>query len=57
MTDARFDNALLPPVLIGIPDVGGGCLPTVRCEDDKVARECARDGVDHPRDPLQLIAM
>ena len=26
-------------------------LPTVLREYDKVARECARDGVDHPRDP------
>ena len=24
-------------------------LPTVLREYDKVARECARDGVDHPR--------
>jgi len=26
MTDARFDNLYLSPVLIGIPDVAGSCL-------------------------------
>ena len=30
-------------------------LPTVLREYDKVARECARDGVDHPRYLLRLI--
>ena len=32
-------------------------LPTVLREYDKVARECARDGVDHPRYPLRLIEL
>ena len=32
-------------------------LPTVLREDDKVARECARDGVDHPRYLLRLIEL
>ena len=30
-------------------------LPTVLREYDKVARECARNGVDHPRYLLRLI--
>ena len=29
-------------------------LPTILREYDKVARECARDGVDHPRYLLRL---
>ena len=32
-------------------------LPTVLREYDKVARECARDGVDHPRYLLRLIEL
>ena len=32
-------------------------LPTVLQEYDKVARECARDGVDHPRYLLRLIEL
>lgn len=32
-------------------------LPTVLREYDKVARECARDGVDHPRYLLRLIKL
>jgi len=32
-------------------------LPTVLREYDKVARECARDGVDHPRTLLRLIEL
>ncbi len=32
-------------------------LPTVLREFDKVARECARDGVDHPRYLLRLIEL
>ncbi len=32
-------------------------LPTVLREYDKVARECARDGVDHPRHLLRLIEL
>ena len=32
-------------------------LPTVLREYDKVARECARDGVDHPRCLLRLIEL
>ncbi len=31
-------------------------LPTVR-EYEKMARECARDGVDHPRSLLRLIEL
>ncbi len=32
-------------------------LPTVLREYDKVARECARDGVDHPRYLLRLLEL
>jgi len=32
-------------------------LPTVLREYDKVARECARDGVDHPRYLLRLVEL
>jgi hypothetical protein len=32
-------------------------LPTVLREYDKVARDCARDGVDHPRYLLRLIEL
>lgn len=32
-------------------------LPTVLREYEKVARECARDGIDHPRDLLRLIEL
>ncbi len=32
-------------------------LPTVLREYDKVARECVRDGVDHPRYLLRLIEL
>ncbi len=32
-------------------------LPTVMREYDKVARECARDGVDHPRYLLRLLEL
>ena len=32
-------------------------LPTVLREYDKVARECARDGVDHPRTLLRLLEL
>ena len=32
-------------------------LPTVLREYDKVARECARDGTDHPRYLLRLIEL
>jgi len=32
-------------------------LPTVLREFDKVARECARDGVDHPRYLLRLVEL
>lgn len=32
-------------------------LPTVLREYDKVARECAREGVDHPRYLLRLIEL
>ena len=32
-------------------------LPTVLREYEKVARECARDGVDHPRYLLRLIEL
>ena len=32
-------------------------LPTVLREYDKVARECAREGVDHPRHLLRLIEL
>jgi DNA replication protein DnaC len=32
-------------------------LPTVLREYDKVARECARDGVDHPRHLLRLVEL
>jgi len=32
-------------------------LPTVLREYDKVARECARDGIDHPRYLLRLIEL
>lgn len=32
-------------------------LPTVLCDYDKVARKCARDGVDHPRYLLRLIEL
>jgi DNA replication protein DnaC len=32
-------------------------LPTVLREYDKIARECARDGVDHPRYLLRLIEL
>jgi DNA replication protein DnaC len=32
-------------------------LPTVLREYDKVARECARDGVDHPRSLLRLLEL
>src|SRR5947199_10315395 len=32
-------------------------LPTVLREYDKVARQCARDGVDHPRYLLRLIEL
>ena len=30
-------------------------LPTVLCEYDKLARECAREGIDHPTYLLRLI--
>ncbi len=32
-------------------------LPTVLREYDKVARDCARDGVDHPRYLLRLVEL
>jgi DNA replication protein DnaC len=32
-------------------------LPTVLREYDKIARECARDGVDHPRYLLRLVEL
>ena len=32
-------------------------LPTVLREYEKLARECARDGTDHPRDLLRLIEL
>jgi len=32
-------------------------LPTILREYDKVARECARDGVDHPRYLLRLVEL
>lgn len=32
-------------------------LPTVLREYDKVARECAHDGVDHPRYLLRLVEL
>ena len=32
-------------------------LPTVLREYEKVARECARDGIDHPRYLLRLIEL
>jgi hypothetical protein len=32
-------------------------LPTVLRDYEKVARECARDGVDHPRYLLRLIEL
>ncbi len=32
-------------------------LPTVLREYDKLARECARDGVDHPRYLLRLVEL
>ena len=32
-------------------------LPTVLREYEKVARECARDGADHPRYLLRLIEL
>ena len=32
-------------------------LPTVLQEYDKVARDCARDGVDHPRYLLRLVEL
>jgi DNA replication protein DnaC len=32
-------------------------LPTVLREYDKVARECARDGIDHPRYLLRLLEL
>lgn len=32
-------------------------LPTVLREYDKVARECAREGVDHPRYLLRLVEL
>ena len=34
-----------------------GPLPTVLREYDKVARDCAREGVDHPRYLLRLIEL
>src|SRR3954451_5395489 len=32
-------------------------LPTVLREYDKLARECARDGIDHPRYLLRLVEL
>jgi DNA replication protein DnaC len=60
MTDKPLSDAMPAGTTSGTPQVLLGHhlkqlkLPTILREYDKVARECARDGVDHPRYLLRL---
>ena len=63
MTDKSTVDAMPTGTTSGTPQVLLGHhlrqlkLPTVLREYDKVARECARDGVDHPRYLLRLVEL
>ena len=63
MTGTAMHGTMPPGTTSGTPQVLLGHhlkqlkLPTVLREYDKVARECARDGVDHPRYLLRLIEL
>ena len=63
MTDKGTSDAMPAGTRSGTPQVLLGHhlkqlkLPTVLREYDKVARECARDGVDHPRYLLRLVEL
>ena len=63
MSDKATTNTMPAGTMSGTPQVLLGHhlkqlkLPTVLREYDKVARECARDGVDHPRYLLRLVEL
>ena len=55
MTTAASPASPAPPHVLLAHHLKQLKLPTVLREYDKVARECARDGTDHPRYLLRLI--
>ncbi|MBK8210323.1 MAG: ATP-binding protein, partial [Rhodospirillales bacterium] len=64
MTGKAGVEAMPAGTTSGTPQVPAGAspeasrkLPTVLREYDKVARECAGDGVDHPRYLLRLVEL